>query len=151
MPLTELLALAVALDELQRDGIDAVAFAGRGGAVVEDVAQVRVAPAAPDLDAFHAVATVGLRFDMLLARRRAKARPTTAGVELRPGKEQHLPATHAAVCAVGFRVAVLAGERRLGAGLTRDAVLFGREVVAPLVVGLADLVGHGFHGTRHGG
>ena len=73
------LALSV---EVERAGVDAVAQAGRLGAVVEDVAEVGVAAAADDFGAAHEEAVVGLGLDGVVDRLVEEARPAGAGVEL---------------------------------------------------------------------
>ena len=66
-------------------------------------------------------------------RRLGEARPAGAGVELRVRAEQLVAAGAAAVDAVGLRVRVRAGERRLGALLAQDVEAVGRELLAPLL------------------
>src|SRR5262245_17254643 len=61
--------------EVERQPVDAVALAGRRGAVRKDVAEVGLAGGAADLDPPHAVAQVELRLDRVLARRLEEARP----------------------------------------------------------------------------
>jgi hypothetical protein len=63
-------------------------------------------------------------------------------VELRVGLEQHVLARLAPVDALGLGVGVLPDERGLRAGLAQDGVLLGRELLAPLLVGLLHLVAH---------
>ena len=49
----------------------------------------------------------------------------------------------AGVDALGLGVGVLADEGALGAGLAQHGVLLRRELLAPLLVGLLHVVGHG--------
>src|ERR1043165_10241669 len=65
-------------DEPQRCRVDAVAQAGRFRAVVEDVAEARVAELAADLDADHAVRRVALLDDRAGDERLPEARPARA-------------------------------------------------------------------------
>jgi transposase len=69
--------------ERQRDGVDAVALAGRlVGGVVEDVAEVGAAVRAADFDAVHAVRAVGEQDDGVVLGRLVERRPAAVGVEL---------------------------------------------------------------------
>src|SRR3954467_1081949 len=126
----------------QADRVDAVAVAGgRAVAVGEDVAEVRAAVGAADLDALHAVRGV---LDVLdrVGDRLVERRPAAAGVELRVRLEEPGVAGLAGVDALGLGVGVLADEGTLRAGLAEHRVLLGRELLAPLLVGLLHLVCH---------
>ena len=81
--------------QLQRGRVDAVAQAGRAGAVVEDVAEMAVALRAQHLGADHAVAGIAFLVDMALDRGLGEARPAAAGIELGVGLEQRLAAAGA--------------------------------------------------------
>src|SRR5262245_5252026 len=83
--------------QLQRRGVDAVAQAGRAGAVVEDMAEMAVAFRAQHFGADHAVTDIPLLVDMAFDRGLGKARPATAGVELGVGLEQGLAAASAGI------------------------------------------------------
>src|SRR5690606_910631 len=61
--------------EVERGRVHAVALAGGGGPVGEDVAEVRVAGAAADLRAHHAVARVGEEPHPVWRDRLPEARP----------------------------------------------------------------------------
>src|ERR1700756_979710 len=67
--------------QFQRGRIDAVAQPGRGGPVLEDVAEMAVALRAQHFGPDHAVAQIAFLVDMGLRRRLGKARPATAGIE----------------------------------------------------------------------
>src|SRR5438034_146261 len=86
--------------QLQRRRIDAVAQAGRAGAVVEDVAEMAAAFRAQHLGADHAVADIVFLVDMAIRRGRGKARPAAAGIEFRVGFEQRLAAAGAGIGAL---------------------------------------------------
>src|SRR3954447_9467863 len=125
------------------DRVDAVAVArGRAVAVGEHVPEVGAAVGAAHLDPLHPAGGV---LDVLhsVGHRLVEARPAAAGVELRVGLEELRPARLAGVHARGLGVGVLPDERSLGAGLAQHGVLLGRELLAPLLVGLLHLVGHG--------
>src|SRR5918998_4360226 len=124
--------------EAQRGRVYAVALAGRRGAVVEDMTLMRPAHGAVHLSATHEEATVFLGLDVI-APRRPEARPARAGVVLGLRAEEGLPATHATVDALSFVVPVLTRECSLCALHARHAVLLGRELVLPLLLGLLDL------------
>src|SRR3981081_4191482 len=83
--------------QLQRRRIDAVAQAGRAGPILEHVAEMAAALRTQHLGPEHAVADVALLVDMACRRRRGKARPTAAGIELGVGFEQRLSAAGAGV------------------------------------------------------
>src|SRR5919198_1729769 len=100
--------------QLQRRRVDAVAQAGRAGAVIEDVAEMAVAFRAQHFGADHAVAEVALFVDMAVHCRRRKARPAAAGVELGVGFEQRLAAAGADVRALAVLVLIFAREGTLG-------------------------------------
>src|SRR6056297_625690 len=85
-------AVALLLVEIERDPVDAVAFAGRLGAVVEDVAEVALAVATDDLRAGAAEAVVGSGFDGVAVGRIVETRPAGAGAVLRIAGEQDLAA-----------------------------------------------------------
>ena len=110
-------------------------------AVVEHVAEVAAAAGAHDLGADHEVRAVLAGLDGLAEHGVGEARPAGARVELRVGAEQLVAAAGAAVDAVALLVDVLAGERGLGGGVAQDLVLVGVELLAPLLVGLRDLLG----------
>src|SRR5687768_6596892 len=94
--------------EVYRRRVDAEALAGRLGAVLEHVAEVRAAVVAAHLDAHHAVARVDDALDDLAVDRLEVAGPAAAGVELGARVEQRRAATHAAVAAFVPVVPVLA-------------------------------------------
>src|SRR6478609_6529392 len=88
---------ALSADEVQRDRVHAVALAaGIAWAVVEDVAQVRVAAGAAHLRPHHAVRAVLAEFDRARQRLR-EAWPAATGVELRLAVEELVAARRAAI------------------------------------------------------
>src|SRR4051794_22009909 len=107
--------------------------------VPEDVPEVAPAARAQHLGAHHAVGRVGLLLHGIFARGRRKGRPAAPGVVLRIGFEQLCAAAGAPVRARLEYVVVLTAERRLGSLLAQDAVLLGRQLGAPLLLGLLDL------------
>src|SRR5438128_2073069 len=129
----------LALVELERGGVDAVAQPGRPRAVGEDVPQVAAAVGAEHLCSHHPVARVGLLVHGLAGRGCGERGPAAAGVVLRLGVEQLGSAARAAVCPRLEDVVVLAAERRLRPLLAQDAVLLGRQFLAPFLLGLLDL------------
>src|SRR4029077_4409547 len=136
--------------EGQRAGVDAVTLPGRGGPVVENVAQVATAATADDLGAPHEQAVVRPQLDRLGDRGLVEARPPGARVELRVGAEQLAAAAGAPVEAVGVIVDVLTGEGALGVSLAQHAVLHRGQLLAPLLVRLLDLADAGGAGTGMG-
>src|SRR5436190_7265822 len=124
--------------EVERGRGDAVPLGGRPGTVVEDMAEVAPAVAADDLGALHEVTVVGAQLDRLGDGRLGEARPAGARVELRVGVEEPCAAGPAAVVAGFLVVGVLAREGRLGARPAQHLVLRGRQLLAPLAIGLDD-------------
>lgn len=132
-----LLGLAAILGrQLQRDGVDAVALAGRLRSVGKDVAEVGATAAAVHLGAGHEQAAVGLGRHRPRVYRLPEAGPAGAAVELRLRREQLLSAAGAQVHPPGLGVPVGAGEGPLGAMLPADAKLLVAEFLAPLRVRL---------------
>src|SRR4051812_41850597 len=139
--------------QLQRGRIDAVAQAGRAGAVLEDMAEMAVALRAQHLGADHAVGDVALLFDMAFECWLGKARPAAAGIEFGIGFEQRLAAAGAGIGALALLMLVLAGERPLGRLLAQHRVLHRRQFLTPLGFALLDLGGRGSgvgHKISHG-
>ena len=111
--------------------------------------------AAVYLDADHAVAGVAGLPDEGALDRLGEAWPAGAAVELVAGIEQRRIGADREVDAIGLVVPILVAERRLGALLTGDAVLLGREHLAPLGVGALHAglahVDHDIRGQPAGG
>src|SRR5439155_7499426 len=104
--------------------------------VIKDVTEMATAGAARHLSADHAVTAILLRFNRVGHRWLGEARPSTAGVELRIGVEQHRAASGAAVGAVVLRVDVLPTERPLRRGVAQHLVRIRRELLPPLLIRL---------------
>src|ERR671911_1236977 len=131
--------------EAESSRVNAVALAGGGGAVVEDMPLVCPARGAVDLRAAHEEAAVFLNLDVPLVYRLPEARPARPGVVLRLGAEERRPASHAGVDALALVVPVLACEGPLGALHPGYAVLLGGEPVLPFLFGslyLPRRIGH---------
>src|SRR5215470_532726 len=139
---------ALALVELERGGVDAIALPGRLGPVVEDVPEVRIAPRAVHLGPAHEEARVLLGLDRLRRGRLEVRRPAGAGVELVIRAEERLTTADAVVCAAIVVVPVHAAECALRAVLACHLELVVGEMLAPLLVGLADLF-DGLRGVGH--
>jgi len=114
--------------ELERDGVDAVAQAGRGRTVGEDVTLMAAAAGADGLGPGHAVRPVDDRRDVVLADRLGKAGPARAALELGAGAEQGQAALAAGVDAGSLLAQQDAAERGLGAVGEQDAPFLGAEV-----------------------
>src|SRR5205807_4026221 len=115
------------LAKFKRYRVQAVALMGRRWAVVEHVAEVRVAARTADLDPAHAVAVVGEIRHVVGIERLEEARPAGARVELRIRREQRQTAQPAHVRARLLVVEEQAAERPLGALVEDHVALFGRE------------------------
>src|SRR5690349_5154670 len=128
---------------LQGRRVDAIALAGGRRAVLEDVAEMSAAAPAMHLDALHSVTAVALQTHRARIGGPCEARPAGAALELLLRPEQ-LGAAAGAEEPSGLVVVVeSARERPLGALLPQHAVLLRRQLAAPLLVGLPDLVAHG--------
>src|SRR5215467_4149947 len=103
----------------ERDGVDAPALVGghRVALALEHVAEMRVAPRAPDLGPQHAQRPVLDQHHGIVAAGLVEAWPATMGLELLPRAEQLGAARAAPVHALSLGVGVLAGPRRLSARL----------------------------------
>jgi hypothetical protein len=105
------------------------------------VAQVRAAVLAADLGADHAVGGVAHVLDEVTGGGLPVAGPAAARVEFGVGLEEFDPAANALVGALLEVVPVAPAERRLGGGVSRDAVgqrLGLAELLAPFGIGLLD-------------
>src|SRR6185312_1767386 len=134
--------------ERERYRVDAVAQIG-GSAVTlafEHVAQMAVAVGANDLDAPHPEAAVDPLDDPVARKGCEEARPAAMRIELRLAAEQFGATSAAAIHPDSLVVGVLAGERSLGGSSPEHRVLLGRQLGAPLLIGL-DYVGS--VGLRH--
>src|SRR5260370_5162072 len=89
-----------------------------------------------DLGAAHAVAGIVDHFEIFLVDGRVEAGPSAAGFEFGSGAEQLRIAAYAVIRSVVVQIPIFAGERRFGAALARDFVLFRRELFFPLFVSL---------------
>jgi len=125
--------------ELERGAVEAEAQARRLRTVVEHMAEMGGAPLAEDLHALHAVRVVLPPADMIAVEGLEEARPARARVELVRAREERQTADDAAVDAVLLVVEQRAAERGLGAGLLRDAVGLGIELLGELL-DLTDLL-----------
>src|SRR5215813_13757479 len=125
--------------EGQRAGVDAIAPAGGGGPVAEDMAQMTAAAAADHLGAAQQPALVRPELDRLLAGRLDEARPASTGGELGVGAEQLIPAARAAVGAGALGVEVSPGEGLLGVAPAQHVILLAGQFLPPLLLGFADL------------
>src|SRR5436190_4052774 len=126
--------------ERERDRVHAVAVTRRGlRGVVEEMAEVRVTGGAPHLRADHAEAAVldqpyGVGVGGVVERW-----PAAVRVELRRRPEQLGTAGPAPVDADPLLLQQRTGPRPLRRRLAQDGVLLGRELRAPLLLGLLDL------------
>jgi len=128
--------------QINGSGIDAVAQAGGGRAVGENVAEMAAAVGTQNFRAMHSVAEIVPRDDFFLRRNFRKTRPATAGIKLVVRLEQNLPARRAAIHARFLRVPVLAGECRFRARLAQDVILLRRQNLAPFGLGALEWEGH---------
>ena len=126
------------LYETQRGGVHAVAETGGLGAVVEDVAEVRVTFCARDGGADHTERNVANLSNIFPGDRLPEARPSGAGIEFGAGVEERIVAADAAVDAFVVEVPVLPGKGHLGVGAACDVECVFGKLFAPIVFGLHD-------------
>mgnify|MGYP000028144387 CR=1 FL=1 len=98
------------------------------------MAQVRVAHIAGGLDARHPMARIVVVRDQPGRQRLSEAGPTTLASELARSVEQFGTAAHAPINTGLEQGTHVRAVRRFGAPLSRDAVLLGRQALAPLRV-----------------
>src|SRR5688572_10649702 len=127
--------------ELERDAVHAVALPGRMRTIRKHVAEMPAAFGAMDLDACHAVASIGVGADRPVERC-AKARPTGAALELGSRVEQRLPATRTEERSFALLSVQGAAAAHLGAMLTKHLVLLRCQLGFPLFIVLGCLGGH---------
>lgn len=127
-------------DELHRYGVHAVAQAGGGGAVVEDVPKVAAAFAAFDFGSGHAVAEVLFFFDSLCGDRLPETGPTGSGFEFRFRSEQLLATAGADECALIVHVQQFASKCFFRTCIAQDIISSRREDLVPLRSRVGDLV-----------
>jgi hypothetical protein len=101
-------------DETERGGIDAVPQAGRIGAIVENVSEMRFAAAACYSRPHHPESLIFRSVDVFARYRLPETGPTGAGVELGCGGKQSGVATNASIQAVIMKIPVRARVRKLG-------------------------------------
>src|SRR4029079_3497211 len=127
--------LCSALEEFQRNGVEAVAQSGWGWPVVEYMTKVAGAALAADFDASHAVAAVFDIGDVVRIERRREAGPPSAGFEFRAGTKQRQAAQPAGVNPFLLVIQEETAERAFSAMLQENVALLGCE-------GLCEILNH---------
>ena len=128
--------------EFQAGRIDAITQSRGTWTVGKDMAEVGIAAGARDFLPPHAMAVVFMDLNAAGRGRLVKTGPATAGVVLRRGAEELLPAGGTAVDSVGGGVFVLAGKGAFRALFAQNVILLGRQFAPPLFVGLPQLHAH---------
>ncbi len=116
-------------------GINAVAFAGLGGAVIENMPEVPPALFTENLGPFHTVTEIFFQNDLLSVCGRLKAGPAGTGIKFSRGIKKHRAASRATVKPLGLVVDKRAAKSRLSLLLPQDAILLRRELCFPLSIG----------------
>src|SRR5438128_6482827 len=88
--------------------------------------------------------------NVALRHRLPEAGPAGAGVELRRGVEQRLPATDTLIDTVFLRVPVRPRECSFGSFLSGDLELFWRQKLPPFLIRLLNFFGHGYTSSLNG-
>src|SRR4051794_13446940 len=94
------------------------------------------------LHALHSVGRIAVRGNRTRIGGLREARPAAPALELLLGTEQLRAAAGAEVAPGPVIVPERSGECPLGALLAQDPVLLGRQLSAPLLVGLLDAISH---------
>jgi hypothetical protein len=102
--------------------------------------QMRTAGAAVDFGSPHKPAGIGLGLDRLAGERLKEARPSRPGIELGVRAEQGGAAANADIDTVLSFVYIFAGKWALSAMLARHMILFGGELLGPLLLGFLYLL-----------
>ncbi len=123
-------------DEAHGCGVHAVAQTGGSGAIVEGVAEMRVAEAAGDGGTDHHQASIDLIDYVFFRDGLPEAGPAGARIEFGVGAEEGEIAADAAKEAMIVKVPTVAGEGPLGVGVARDPVGGLGELALPFFIGL---------------
>src|SRR5215471_15290058 len=137
----KVLAVAFFLQFLDRDepeggGVDAItqtALVGR--AIIEHVAEMRIAFTATHFSAFHTKRAVRFFVHVVLVDRFGETRPAAAAVEFVERREKRFAADNIDIDPCLVIVPILVAKRRLGPALLGHAILFGRELLFQIVGG----------------
>ena len=100
--------------------------------------EVRFTVATQQFDAVHAMLVVRSLHDVGFIQFRVETGPSATGVEFAVRIKQGLATADTVIISALPALIVFTGERRLGASLPGDTVLFGRELLFPFLVGLAN-------------
>src|SRR4029453_7194347 len=124
-----------ALEELQRNRVEAVALSRWRGPVVEYMTKVAGAALAADFDPSHAVAAVFDTGDVVCIEGRREAGPPSPGFEFRAGTKQRQAAQAAGVNPFLLVIQEETAERSFSAMLQENVALIGCE-------GLCEILNH---------
>ena len=121
-------------NETQSGGVNAVphaAFVGR--TVVKNVPKMGIALVASDFGPFHAESAICFLADMAILDRLGETWPAAAAVEFVEGSKEGFTADNIDVNTGAMIIPVLVSERRLGAALLSDVILFRSQFFLQLV------------------
>lgn len=108
--------------EIESNGIDTIALAGRVGAIVENVTEMSSALPTDDLRPLHSEAVIGPQLDISLFNDVVETRPSTSRLEFGVGVEQRRLANDAHVRSILRMIPVFSGECLLRSRFLRDVV-----------------------------
>ena len=100
--------------------------------------QVSFAVAAEQFDTAHSETVIRSLYDTGLFKLGVKARPTTAGFEFTAGIKQRVIAADTMIVTFLPTLLILPAERRFGACLPGDTILFGAKPGRPFLICLAN-------------
>ena len=125
--------------ELQCKRVDTIARSLRAGAIIEDVAEVRVAPFAADLRAQHAVAAIFEQAHACQFFGMRKTRPAAMRFKFCVGGKERRSASPAEIAPLGVNGEQGARKRSLRTGFAQNVVALGPKLGAPLALAFEDL------------
>lgn len=117
--------------KFQHNGVHAIAFSGRRGAVVEKMTEMASAPPAQHFYSVHPERSIRLIDDSPLPYGFEEAWPAAGACKFRIGSEKPVAADSTIVCAEAFKVPVFSCEGSFGVFLPCNGVHTGRKYFFP--------------------
>jgi|SRR5208283_3690228 len=117
--------------KFQHDGVHAIPFSSRRGAIIEKMSEMASASPAQHFYSVHPERFVRLIDDSPLPYGFEEAWPATGACKFRIGTEKLVAADSAIVCAEAFKVPIFPGEGSFGVFLPGYGVHIGRKYFFP--------------------
>ncbi len=128
--------------KFQRGGIYTVTHAGRLGAVVEQVPQVRPALSAGYFDTNHTETAVGDRSNLFVVYGLPKTRPARTGIILAFGIKKLITAANTAINPVFVMIVIFSRKGAFGTFPACNFILLACQTLLPLAVISVIFIGH---------